>query len=174
MSAYQIQLYQLHISLNEKRTDLRAYVFLTGYGRTEPQSRSIYENQERSRCPTALWCLGYCRLCSSLCIEAANHDTSLTPHDAIHQPEGIAGVSNVNDSTLVSKTCSNCHKNNLRFRVSDISQWHDYSDYAKVFPGWKNPRTNEESPLREYIFATYNEEIAKKYEKKPWANVPAK
>ncbi|EFX60993.1 hypothetical protein DAPPUDRAFT_340838 [Daphnia pulex] len=32
----------------------------------------------------------------------------------------------------------------------------------------------EESPLREYIFATYNEEIAKKYEKKPCANVRAK
>ena len=49
-----------------------------------------------------------------------------------------------------------------------------YRDYAKVFPGWKDPRINEELTLREYIFATYNEEIAKKYEKKPCANVPAK
>jgi hypothetical protein len=119
-------------------------------------------------------CDAYCGLCRSLCIEAANHDTSLTPHDAIHQPAGITGLKNVNDSTLVSATCSDSYQENLRFRLSDTSEWHDYSDYAKVFPGWKDPRINEESPVREYIFATYNEEIAKKYEKKPCPDVPAK
>ncbi len=119
-------------------------------------------------------CVAYCRLCSSLCIEAANHDTSLTPHDAIHQPAGIVGLSSKSDSTLLSKTCSDCHQNNWRFRLSDTSEWQKYTDYAKVFPGWKDPRINEESPVREYIFAKYNEEIAKKYEKKPCPDVPAK
>jgi hypothetical protein len=119
-------------------------------------------------------CDAYCGLCSSLCIESANHDTSLTPHDAIHQPAGIAGFTNVNDSTLVSKTCSDCHQNNWRFRLSETSEWHDYSDYGKVFPGWRVPRINEESPVREYIFAAYNEEIAEKYKKKPCPDVPAK
>jgi hypothetical protein len=119
-------------------------------------------------------CDAYCTLCSSLCIEAANHDTSLTPHDAIHQPVGITGLKNVDDLTIDSETCSDCYQKDWSFRLSNTSEWQKYRDYAKVFPGWKNPRTNEESPLREYIFATYNEEIAKKYKKKPCANVPAK
>jgi hypothetical protein len=119
-------------------------------------------------------CDAYCRLCSSLCIGAANHDTSLTPHDAIHQPAGIAGVYYLDYSTLDSKTCSDSYQENWRFRLTDTSEWHDYSDYAKVFPGWKVPRINEESPVREYIFATYNKEIAKFYGKKPCPDVPAK
>jgi hypothetical protein len=47
-----------------------------------------------------------------------------------------------------------------------------YRDYAKVFSGWKDPRINEELPLRQYIFATYNNEIAKKYNKKPSTKIP--
>jgi hypothetical protein len=37
-------------------------------------------------------CDATCPMCKSLCIEAANHDTGLRPHNAIHQPGGIAGV----------------------------------------------------------------------------------
>jgi hypothetical protein len=118
-------------------------------------------------------CDAYCGLCSSLCIESANHDTSLTPHDAIHQPAGIAGLSNVTDLTLDSKTCSDSFQANCSFRLSKTSEWQKYTDYAKVFPGWKDPRINEESPVREYILATYNEEIAKKYKLQPCSDIPA-
>jgi hypothetical protein len=56
--------------------------------------------------------------------------------------------------------------------IQDAGRFWPHSSRRK--PGWKDPRINEELTLREYIFATYNEEIAKKYEKKPCANVPAK
>ncbi|EFX65300.1 hypothetical protein DAPPUDRAFT_264900 [Daphnia pulex] len=42
-----------------------------------------------------------------------------------------------------------------------------------VYPEWKDPRINEESPLREYILATYNNKIAEKCGRKPCPNVPA-
>jgi hypothetical protein len=37
-------------------------------------------------------CDAICPMCENLCVEAANHDTDLRPHNAIHQPGGIAGV----------------------------------------------------------------------------------
>ena len=49
----------------------------------------------------------------------------------------------------------------MQFRLSNTSEWHDYTDYVNVFPVMENPRINEEKLLREYIFVTYNEEIAK-------------
>ena len=32
-----------------------------------------------------------------------------------------------------------------------------YKEFAKEFPGWKDPKIKEESPLREYILATYKQ-----------------
>ncbi|EFX66291.1 hypothetical protein DAPPUDRAFT_116524 [Daphnia pulex] len=82
---------------------------------------------------------------------SANHDTKLTPHDTIHQPGGIAGL-NLN---------------------KDYSVFYNYKDYSKIFPGWKDPRIDEEMPVREYILATYNKQIAEKYKLKPSTNIPA-
>jgi hypothetical protein len=28
---------------------------------------------------------------------------------------------------------------------------YNYKDYAKIYPGWKDPQINEEMPVREYI-----------------------
>jgi hypothetical protein len=41
-----------------------------------------------------------------------------------------------------------------------------------VVNGWKDPRINEELPLREYILAKYNEYIAQKYGLKPCPKIP--
>ena len=48
-----------------------------------------------------------------------------------------------------------------------------YKEFAKEFRGWKDPKIKEESPLREYILATYNNELAAKYGVKPCPDVPA-
>ena len=48
-----------------------------------------------------------------------------------------------------------------------------YSDFSKIYPDWMNPKINEEIQLRQYILATYNEDIAKKYAKKPCTNIPS-
>ncbi|EFX76005.1 hypothetical protein DAPPUDRAFT_322835 [Daphnia pulex] len=47
-----------------------------------------------------------------------------------------------------------------------------YRDFTKIYPSWKDPRINEESPLREYILATYNNKIAEKCGLKPCPDVP--
>jgi hypothetical protein len=115
-----------------------------------------------------------CRMCKSLCIEAANHDTKEKPHEAIHQPDGVSGLSYRVSEKLSSTTCSQSYEKDEGFYLNgDYTVSYKYRDYATVFPGWKDPRMNEELPLREYIMATYNEKIAKKYNKKPADDIPA-
>jgi hypothetical protein len=115
-----------------------------------------------------------CRLCKSLCIEAVNHDTKEKPHDAIHQPSGVIGHRYLGSDKLVPTTCSQSYEKDQSFFLNgDHTIFYKYRDYATVFPGWKDPRIHEELPLREYILATYNEEIAKKYNLKPADDIPA-
>jgi hypothetical protein len=118
-------------------------------------------------------CDACCYMCKSLCIEAANHDTTLTPHDTIHQPGGIAGLNLFNNDELDSTTCSQGYEQDDTFYLNkDYSVFYNYKDYSKIFPGWKDPRINEEMPVREYILATYNKQIAEKYKLKPSTNIP--
>ena len=56
---------------------------------------------------------------------------------------------------------------------SDYTVKYKFRDYAKVFRGWKDPRINDELPLREYILATYNKQIAEKYSVKHSSHIPA-
>jgi hypothetical protein len=118
-------------------------------------------------------CDAFCRMCKSLCIEPANHDTEDRPHDAVHQPGGVAGLSYRHTDDLVHTTCHQSYEKDGSFYLDgDYTVEYPYRDYAKVFPGWKDPRINEELPLREYILATYNNEIAQKYNKKPATEIP--
>ena len=117
-------------------------------------------------------CDEICPMCRSFCIESANHDTDLRPHNAIHQPKGITGVHKKTCRQLVSTTCSQDYKLNETFLYND--KIYNFRDFAKVFSGWANPRINEELPLREYIMATYNQDIAKMHNFKPCPDVPAR
>jgi hypothetical protein len=75
---------------------------------------------------------------------------------------------------LVHRTCHQSYEENGSFHLNnDLTVSYRYRDYAKVFPGWKDPRINEELPLRKYILATYNKEIAQKYNKKPSTQIPS-
>jgi hypothetical protein len=114
-----------------------------------------------------------CRLCYSLCIEAANHDTQDRPHDAVHQPGGVAGGYYLGTDELDHMTCSQSYEEENSFYLNgDLTVPYPYRDYAKVFSGWKDPRINEELPLRQYILATYNKEIAEIYNYKPSTEIP--
>jgi hypothetical protein len=119
-------------------------------------------------------CDTHCPCCFSLCIEAINHNTADIPHDSVHQPSGIAGVHGKDNKELRYKTCIQEYEedNTIFFGKAD-TVGKKYKDFAKEFPGWKDPKINEESPLREYILATYNEELAAKYGVKPCSDVPA-
>jgi hypothetical protein len=115
-----------------------------------------------------------CPICKSLCIKAANHDTKEKAHDAIHQPSGVVGFHYIDSKKLFSTTCSQSYEKDGGFYLNgDYTVEYKYRDFATVFPGWKDPRINEELPLREYILATYNKEIAKKYNLKPADDIPA-
>jgi hypothetical protein len=120
-------------------------------------------------------CDAICPMCYSVCIEAANHDTGLRPHDTIHQPGGIAGFHSDRTKELAAETCSQEYECNGTFRTKRTGETvHKFRDFANIFPGWNNPRINEELPLREYIMATYNQDIAKMHNFKPCPDVPAR
>ena len=119
-------------------------------------------------------CDACCPMCGSLCIETANHDSAHKPHDAIHQPGGIAGVHVHFTKTLTANTCSEDFIDDRSFyKSSDPLVSHKYRDFSKVFPGWMDPKINEELQFRQYILATYNEDIAKKYDLKPCTDIPS-
>jgi hypothetical protein len=104
-------------------------------------------------------------------MEPANHDTQDRPHDAVHQPGGVTGQSYMHTDELVHRTCHQSYQEDRTFHLDYTVAY--YRDFAKVFPGWKDPRSNEELPLRQYILTTYNKEIAKKYNKKPSTQIPS-
>ena len=124
-------------------------------------------------------CKAYCPICGSLCIHPANHDTSKIKHDTYHQPAGLNGFrfadsksnSEIVRNTSWHRTCSTSLLENCRF-------WHKveyipYGDFSKIFPDWMSPRLMERLPLREYIFANYQEQIAEKYQIKKCVTIPA-
>jgi hypothetical protein len=118
-------------------------------------------------------CDAFCRMCKSLCFEAANHDIKDRPHDAVHQPGGVSGFSYIQTDKLDHMTCSQSYEEDGSFHLNnDLTVSYRYRDYANVFPGWKDPRINEELPLRKYILATYNNEIAEHYDVKPSTKIP--
>ncbi len=123
-------------------------------------------------------CEAFCRMCKSLCIEAANHDTQDRPHDTIHQPGGVAGLSCVGTEELNHRTCRHAINESYEedgsfYLNGDLTVDYPYRDYAKVFPGWKDPRIIEELPLRQYILTTYNKEISKEYNVKLSTEIPS-
>ncbi|EFX68082.1 hypothetical protein DAPPUDRAFT_114845 [Daphnia pulex] len=120
-------------------------------------------------------CDAFCPLCKSLCITPpVHHDTQDGPHDTIHQPGGVAGQCYMHTEELNHRTCHQSYEEENSFYLNgDLTVAYPYRDYANVFPGWKDPRINEELPLCEYILATYNNEIAERYNKKPSTQIPS-
>ena len=130
----------------------------------------------RPRCKIA------CPRCNSLCIHPANHDTTIKKHDTFHQPGGLAGAHWTEEHpkeifrlTLCHQTCSEHFVENNKFIIwnGDKKESHFYRDFAKVYSDWMEPKLDERLPLREYIFAKYQEELAHKYEVKECIEIPS-
>lgn len=115
-------------------------------------------------------CDASCPKCRSLCFLNASHNTSFVKHDTVHQPSGIVGASYEGTQELVYKTCNQSTVDNEKFKFKE--KWEYYRDFCKVFPDWREPSIVEEWPLREYILANYNKDIAKKCKKQPSSNIP--
>ena len=121
-------------------------------------------------------CIAACPRCDSLCIHPANHDTSAVKHDTYHQPEGIVGncwakIKGFEKSnSLIHETCA------MHFECNNFFYFFDkkkrFKNFDKVYPEWMNPKMLERLPHREYIFAVYQEDIAKKYYKKECLDIP--
>ena len=105
-------------------------------------SPKVVQFMRTSNAPAALpRCDAHCPLCFSLCIQSANHDTKLRPHDAIHQPGGLRGMAYRDIRNLVSTTCSQSYEKGKGFYLGhNFDVKYKYKDYANVFPGWKYPR----------------------------------
>ena len=115
-------------------------------------------------------CDVHCPWCKSLCMEVANHNTKLKLHDTIHQPTGLAGVRDRTTKILRHKACSQYDDNEELYKNDE--KLGKFADYETIFPGWLKPKWAENWPLREYILANYNEDIAKLYGVLPSSEIP--
>ena len=129
------------------------------------------EDMARPRCKAT------CPQCGSLCIHPAGHQTLVIKHDTYHQPAGIAGVcwhseikNKISDS-LCQETCSMQLKKARSIRLAN-GKVRQNKDFSKEYPKWMLPKLTERLPLREFIFANYQEEIAKKYKCKQCVEIP--
>ena len=122
-------------------------------------------------------CRAFCPLCRSLCIHPASHDTATVKHDTFHQPQGLTGGRWSCEirreelrGTLCHQTCSVDFLENNNFKLN--GKWTKYKDFCKVYPDWIDPKLTERLPLREFIFANYQEDLARKYARKPCIDIP--
>lgn len=123
-------------------------------------------------------CKSVCPHCRCICIHPANHPSTIK-HNSFHQPIGVTGWRFHCDDpqsewhgTLVSHTCSTGLTKGHKFWCNN--KFHKYDDFEKMYSGWSLPRLTERLPLREYLFATYHQEMAKMFHCKPCLNVPIK
>jgi len=122
-------------------------------------------------------CRAFCPLCRSLCIHPANHDTATVKHDTFHQPQGLTGGRWSLEvrreelrGTLCHQTCSVDFLENNNFKFN--GKWTKYKDFCRVYPDWVDPKLTERLPLREFIFANYQEDLARKYARKQCVDIP--
>lgn len=108
-------------------------------------------------------CDASCPWCGSQCFDSDNHDTELKLHDTIHQPSGLNGVHFTNSLILRELACSKYQDTTELYRHD--KKLGKFKDFETIFPGWRKPKWKESWPLREYIFATYQEDIVKHYQR---------
>ncbi len=143
---------------------------------SENLSRKVltYIFQEHSFPTVKPCCNEFCPICKSLCIDVANHNLQERPHDAIHQPRGLVGVHHEKNLDLIATTCSESNEEGfyLDRRIDPKHHRHLLKDFSNFFICWKTPSLVKDLPLRQFIMANYNEEIAKKYGMEVCKDIP--
>ena len=106
-------------------------------------------------------CNEACPLCKSLCILPFGHK-SAEKHNTFHQSRALSGgywTETCDPPLAGSLAAHNCSTSgNAQFWHAD--KWNDYKDFGVVFPDWLQPTFMKHLPLREYILATYNEQMS--------------
>ncbi|KDO19247.1 hypothetical protein SPRG_15121 [Saprolegnia parasitica CBS 223.65] len=94
-----------------------------------------------------------------------------TLHDTYHQPGGLVGGYCVDTKQLYALSCAACVVENDYMVLSSGNR--PYTDFPKVYRGWALPRVTKFLPLREYIFANCQPELARNHNMLQCATIPA-
>jgi hypothetical protein len=117
-------------------------------------------------------CGELCPLCKSPCTRELGHVTKEEEklHDSYHQPVGLVGIKHAETNELGPGSCSFNAKNGWRFKRS--GEWHNFSDFDKVFPNWSLPVEKEPLLLREHIFYNYQIDLASFFSGEKCTEIP--
>ncbi|EQC39043.1 hypothetical protein SDRG_03995 [Saprolegnia diclina VS20] len=105
-----------------------------------------------------------CPHCSCPCTKALGHssfeDDKL--HDTYHQPAGLVGVSWSGSAILVAESCATSvvDDNTIHFSDGKVTP---FKEFDTAFPGWAVPTVTQRLPLREYVFAKYQDALVEQY-----------
>jgi len=119
-------------------------------------------------------CDATCPLCKMFCHFCKGHTEK---HDCYHQPRGLLGrywISGKLQDQLVADTCS---------AAGDAEFWHNdkyvpFPQFGATFPHWNQPQlayppeVQANASLRNYLFATYQQDLAIHYDHKPSTVLP--
>ncbi|ETW07101.1 hypothetical protein H310_01744 [Aphanomyces invadans] len=115
-----------------------------------------------------------CPRCFCPCTKALGHKLSDDPnealHDTYHQPKGIIGSYKVETGQLVAGTCPAAVEKDVYMVLEGGDR--SFREFDKVYPGWAIPTKQEPLPLREYIFATYQAQLAEMHNKAKCVRIP--
>ncbi|XP_062271153.1 up-regulator of cell proliferation-like, partial [Scomber scombrus] len=95
-------------------------------------------------------------------------------HAAVHRPQGLGRVRNVDTEKLIETLCTTDVHSDRKFRNSDTKwEFQPYKEYTKYYPDWNIPPDSsiESSDYWKYVLVRYNDRFADIYTAEP-ADVP--
>ncbi|KDO24993.1 hypothetical protein SPRG_09723 [Saprolegnia parasitica CBS 223.65] len=116
-----------------------------------------------------------CPHCRCPCTKALGHasvDDDDKLHDTYHQPAGLVGVPWTRTGILVSESCTTSVVNDNNVVFSDGKSV-PFKEFDTAFPGWAVPAVTQRLPLREYVFATYQDALAEQYGHSKCQDIPS-
>ncbi|OQR82191.1 hypothetical protein THRCLA_11062 [Thraustotheca clavata] len=115
-----------------------------------------------------------CPRCLCPCTKNFGHESNSDPnemrHDTYHQPYGMAGGIWVRSNELCEMSCPTSVVNDIFMVFKDGNR--PYKEFDQVYPAWALPTIQRPLPLREYIFARYQDQLVEKYDRKKCSKVP--
>ncbi|OQR89188.1 hypothetical protein THRCLA_22726 [Thraustotheca clavata] len=123
-------------------------------------------------------CGQICPMCGCPCTKDIDHISSSEddeiPHDTYHQPVRLCGRVYDESKKLVGKSCVQSTIDNVKLVLEDGTKI-PYKQFNKAFPfTWVIPHVNQNLPLREYIFANFQVDLAIYYNKPKCSSIPRK
>ncbi|EQC39654.1 hypothetical protein SDRG_03083 [Saprolegnia diclina VS20] len=114
-----------------------------------------------------------CPMCKCPCTKALGHVSSEDrSHDTHHQPQGLVGTYEYEPlHYLVVDSCPTSVEKDADIVFRDGTR-HRYREFDKAFPDWAIPRVTQPLPLREYIFAKYQKQLAIKFKRPASIDIP--